>query len=293
MARVREFQYLEATSVEEACAWLREYGGAKVFAGGLALTILMKQHLFEPTCLINIKTIPGLDRIDYDAATGLRIGPLARHQWIAESATIAAHYPILAEAAGHVASLPIRRMGTVGGSLSHADPATDMAAALIAAGARLHLRSSDGERTLPIEEFFLDAHETQLQPDELLTGISVAAELAGRSGAHEKLRKNATDIPIVAVSVTVALQDGVLREARIGLAAAAPTPMRCPAAEALLRGAAPTAASIAAAAAQAAREARPISDLRASADYRRKMVRVLARRALRRAVAAAGLPIPE
>ncbi len=289
MTRVGEFEYLEAHSVEEACALLRQHREeAKVIAGGIALVILMKYELLQPRYLINIKGIPGLDRIDYDPADGLSIGTLVRHQWTATSPVIAEHYPVLSIAAGYVASLPIRNMGTVGGSISHADPATDMASALIAAGAQVHLQSADGERVLPVEDFFVDTFETQLGADEILTRFTVAPELAGRRGAHEKLRKSATDIPVVSASVAVASTDGEVSDVRIGLAAAAPKPIRCPGAEAVLRGQRASDARIEEAATAAAGEADPISDLRGSAEYRRKMVRVLVRRALASALEADG-----
>jgi carbon-monoxide dehydrogenase medium subunit len=289
MSRVAEFEYLEARTAEEACTLLREHGEeAKLIAGGIALAILMKYDLLRPRYLINIKTIPGLDRIEYDPERGLSIGTLVRHQWIADAPAIAEHYPVLSAAAGYVASLPIRHMGTVGGSITHADPATDMASALIAAGARVHMQNVDGERVLPVEEFFVDTFETQLAPGEILTRITVAPELAGRSGAHEKLRKNATDIPIVSASVAVASEGAEVSDLRIGLAAAAPKPIRCPGAEAVLRGQRASDARIEEAATAAAGEADPISDLRGSAEYRRKMVRVLVRRALASALEADG-----
>ncbi len=289
MARVGEFNYLEARTVEEACSLLREHeGDAKVIAGGIALVILMKYELMQPRYVINIKTIPGLDQITYDPSQGLSIGALARHQWVASSPVIAEHYPVLSTAAGYVASLPIRNMGTLGGSISHADPATDMASALIAAGAQVHLQSSDGERLLPVEEFFVDTFETQLRPDEILTRVSVAPELAGRSGEHRKLRKNATDIPIVSASVAVASNGAEVSDVRIALAAAAPKPIRCPQAEAVLRGQQASNPRIEETATAAAAEADPVSDLRGSAGYRHKMVRVLVRRALASALQANG-----
>jgi carbon-monoxide dehydrogenase medium subunit len=294
MSRVAEFEYLEARTVQEACALLREHGEeAKLIAGGIALAILLKYDLLRPRYLINIKTIPGLDRIECDPERGLSVGALVRHQWIADSPAIAEHYPVLSAAAGHVASLPIRHMGTVGGSITHADPATDMASALIAAGARVHMQNVDGERVLPVEEFFVDTFETQLAPGEILTRITVAPELAGRSGAHEKLRKNATDIPIVSASVSVASEGAEVSDLRIGLAAAAPRPIRCPHAEDALRGGNASTAGLEEAAAMASEEAEPVSDLRGSADYRRKMVRVLVRRALTGALGANGVSLRE
>ena len=292
MARIREFEYIEAGSTEEACALLREHAGeAKLIAGGIALAILMKYDLIRPRFLINIKTIPDIDQIDYQPEQGLGMGALVRHQWIADSEVVAEHYPVLSRAAGYVASLPIRNMGTVGGSIAHADPATDMASALIAAGARVHLQSADGERVMAVEDFFVDTFETQLAEDELLTRITVAPELAERSGTHEKLRKNATDIPVVSASVTIAYEDGAVEDVRIGLAAAAPRPIRCPRAEEVLRGQRPVAGIIDEAATAAAEEAAPISDIRGSAEYRRKMVRVLVRRGLTNALESNGVKL--
>ena len=293
MARIREFEYIEAGSTEEACALLREHAGeAKLIAGGIALAILMKYNLIQPRFLINIKTIPGIDQIDFQPEQGLDVGALVRHQWIADSEVVAEHYPVLSIAAGYVASLPIRNMGTVGGSIAHADPATDMASALIAAGAQVHLQSADGERVMAVEDFFVDTFETQLAEDEILTRITVAPELAERSGAHEKLRKNATDIPVVSASVTIACEDGAaVEDVRIGLAAAAPRPIRCPRAEEALRGQRPVAGLINETATAAAEEAAPLSDLRGSAEYRRKMVRVLVRRGLLNALESNGVKL--
>ena len=277
------FEYLAPQTVAEACSLLSQYGkAAKVIAGGTDLLVAMKERELTPQYLLALKRIADLDYIDYDDIDGLRIGALASTQSIASSAVIQDKFSFLANAAAQIGTPQIRNMGTIGGNLCNAAPSADTAPPLIALGAKVKLTSSKGERTVPLEEFFTGPGETVLQPNELLTEIQVPKPPPGTKGAYLKLfPRGAVDIATVGVAVRLTVgKDGTCSDAKIVLGAVAPTPMRTKRAEALILGRKLEDKIIEEAAQTASEEARPISDVRSSADYRREMVKVLIRRAI-------------
>ena len=180
---MRNFDYLEPTTVAEACALLKQHAGeAKVFAGGSHLTILMKQGLYEPKILVNIKKIPALRGIEYDAAEGLMIGALVTHREIETSALVREKFPVLSDAEREVANIRVRNMGTVGGNLASGEPLTDLSQIFISLDGKAKIAGPNGQRVIPVEELFLDFYTTSLADDEILTQVVLppAAAAIGR-----------------------------------------------------------------------------------------------------------------
>lgn len=277
------FEYLAAQTVAEACSLLSQYGkAAEIIAGGTDLLVKMKERELPPQYLVGLKGITDLDYIDYDEVDGLRIGALTSNDSIAGSVVIRERFGLLSEAAAKMGTPQIRNMGTIGGNLCNAAPSADTAPPLIALGAKVKLVSSKGERTILLEEFFTGPGETVLQIDELLTEIQVPKQIPGTRGVYLKLfPRGAVDIAAVGVAVLLILgEEGACSDAKIVLGAVAPTPMRATRAEAVIKGKQDKNEVIGEVAETASEEARPISDVRCSADYRREMVKVLTRRAL-------------
>jgi aerobic carbon-monoxide dehydrogenase medium subunit len=282
------FAYAAPRSVEEAVALLAaENGEAKLLAGGQSLVPMLNFRLLEPALLIDINGVVGLDGIA-ETPDGLRIGALVRHRALETSPLVAARFPIIPAAMAEVAHLAIRNRGTIGGSLAHADPAAELPLLALLLEARLLAVSVRGRRTLAARDFFAAALTTALEPDELVAEIALPGLPERHGWGFAEFARRAGDFALAAVGAIVALEAGRCRVARIALGGVGPTPLRADAAEALLRGASPDEAAIAAAARAAAESAQPASDLHASAEYRRHLVEVLARRALGDAVARAG-----
>src|SRR6266508_88217 len=169
---MKNFDYLEPTTVAEACALLKQHGGeAKVFAGGSHLTILMKQGLYQPKALVNIKKIPELKGIKYDAKEGLTIGALVTHRELDTPALVKEKFPILCEAEREVANIRVRNMGTVGGNLASGEPLTDLSQIFIALDGRVRIVGLNQERTIAVEELFLDFYTTTLAEEEIITQV--------------------------------------------------------------------------------------------------------------------------
>lgn len=280
---MRDFQYLEPTSVEEASRMLAEFEDdePRLSAGGTALILTMRQRMLQPTHLISLARIDRLRGIDYDAEGGLRIGALSRHADIARSHLVRRHYPVLASMAERVANPQVRNQGTLGGNLCYGDPSTDPPACLLALDASVVLGSARGERTLLLEEFIVDFFETALEPDEVLVEIRVPPMPAGATGIYNRfLRTAAEHRPLVSVALVARREGAACHDARLAVGASTPMPMRLRRAEAFLQGRAVTAAVAAEAADIVAQDIEPISDSRGSAEFRRDMVRAVARRTL-------------
>lgn len=259
---------------------------ARVIAGGTDLLIALKEHAERPAYVISLASIPGWRYIEYDEAQGLRIGAATTVRSVETSPIVRAKYPVLAVAAGLLASIQIRNLATVAGNICRASPSADMPPALLVLRATVKLVGSAGDRLVPLEEFFTGPGRTVLQPDELLAEIQVPPPHPQTGAVYIKHSpRRAMDLAVVGVAALVALEGGRCVEARIALGAVAPTPRRAPAAEEILRGREPTAVCIEDAARAAAELASPISDLRGTAKYRRQMVHVLTRRALDGALA--------
>ena len=287
---IRDFEYFVPKTLEEALTLLDKYGDeCKVIAGGQSLLILMKQRLVAPEYLIDIKGITELNYIKSDAKEGLRIGALTPHRAIEKSPVMRNGFAVLAEMENRLASIQTRNWGTIGGNLCHGDPAGDPAPVLIALNANLKMASLKGERTTAIEDFFLDYFETALEPGELLTEIQVPVVPPHTGTVYIKFNVIESDLATVgvAVSITLGSSEGICQDVRIALGAAASTPVRAKQAEAVLRGKKITDNLLREAGQIASTEAEPISDIYASEEYRRELVKVLVKRVSREALARA------
>ncbi len=284
------FEYRAPRGLDEALAVLREHGDdARVVAGGTALVTMMRQHLVRPGCLVSLRDVQGLDRIE--ATNGaLRLGALVTHREAEVSPLVRERLPVLAETFRRVATVRIRHMATIGGALAHADPNQDPPVTLLALGARVEIRGARGRRELPLGEFFRDYYETALEPGELVTAVTVPL-LPVASGATflKFLPRTADDYATVAVAAIVTLEpDGErCREARIALGSVGVTPLRGMAAEAILSGQRLSESLLQAAGEAVKGVVDPLSDHRGSAAYKREMTGVMIGRALTQAWEAA------
>jgi len=278
------FDYHAPSTAEEALSLLAEHGDeAKLLAGGQSLIPLMRFRLADPARLIDLNGLSELSGLE-EADGQLRIGAMTRHADLEHSGLAADRYPLLAEAAGLVADPLVRNRGTVGGSLVHADPAGDWGSVMLACGAELVARSADGERTIPVDDFFFGPFTTSLGRDELLAEIRLPRSGPRSGGAYEKLERKVGDFATVGLAARLELdEDGAVASAGLGLTAVGPSNLRAAEAEEALVGGPPDGDRIDEAAALAADASSPTPDNRGSADYKRDMVRVLAKRALRRA----------
>jgi carbon-monoxide dehydrogenase medium subunit len=287
---IRDFEYFSPKTLEEALTLLDKYGDeCKVIAGGQSLLILMRQRLVMPEYLIDIKGISELNYIESDAEEGLKIGALTTHRAIEKSPAMRNGFRVLAEMERRLASIQTRNWGTIGGNICHGDPAGDPAPVLIALNATLTTASLKGERNMAVEDFSLDYFETALEPGELLTEIQVPAAPPHTGTAYTKFNVIQSDLATVgvAVSITLGASDGLCQDIRIALGAVALTPMRAKQAEEVLRGKRITDNLLKEAGEIASTEVEPISDILASEEYRRELVRVLVARVGKEALARA------
>jgi carbon-monoxide dehydrogenase medium subunit len=279
---MKRFEYFEPATLAEASSLLARYGArAQPLAGGTDLLVELKEQLRRAECVVNIKRIPGIDRLSFDPQAGLRFGALVTARALEVSAVIREKYPSLLQAVRELGSIQVRNRATIVGNVCRASPSADTLPPLIADGAMVSIHGGQGRRSLPLEDFFTGPGKTVLQPDELVTEIVVPAPAPRTGKVYIKHgRRKAMELATVGVAVT--LTEG--SDVRIVLGAVAPTPIRAKKAEALLRGRTIDGALIERAAQAAVEESRPISNVRASAEYRREMVRVLTRRALMQAM---------
>lgn len=280
------FAYHTPETLEETLALLHEHGeGAKLHAGGTALVIMLKQRLVAPDVLISLQRVHGLAAVTEEPGR-LRLGALLTHR-VAESVPlICARMPVLAETYRHVATVRIRNVATVGGSLAHADPNQDPPVTLLALDARVRLASAGGSREVPLNEFFTDYYTTVLRPDEMLTAVEVPIPRSHTGSVYLKfLPRTADDYATVGVAASIELDDstGNCRECRIALGSVGVTPFRAAQAEALVRGQQLSPELLRAVAEAAQQQTDPISDSRGSADYKRAMTGVFVRRAVEQA----------
>ncbi len=277
------FEYHRPTSIEEALQALSDLEDAKVLAGGQSLIPVMKLRFAAPADLVDINRIPGLDRLQEEGGA-LRLGALVRHAQVVSSETVSARFPLLASAAPQISDPLVRNLGTVGGSLAHADPAGDWGSVMLAAGANVVLRSSRGERELPIDGFLVDIFTTALEPDELLTEVRVPAPSGKSGGTYLKLERKVGDFATVGVAVQVELSNGTIDRAGIGLTGVGTKNIEAAEAAASLGGKEPNEDAFAQAAGLAAAASSPSSDVRGSEGYKRHVVEVFVKRGLARAV---------
>jgi aerobic carbon-monoxide dehydrogenase medium subunit len=270
------FEYFAPTSLEEALQLLAERGeGAKVLAGGHSLVPLMKLRLAQPAALIDLGHIAELRGISVESGR-IRIGAMTTHAAIAASLEVKQNAPALAQAAHEIGDRQVRARGTIGGSLAHNDPAADFPAVMLALDAEFTIRSSGGERAVPAAEFFVGMLETAVQPNELITSISVAVS---PSSAYAKFPNPASHYAITGVCAAVT-SNGTVSSAKIGVTGAAPMAFRATGAESALTGKPLTLESIAEAAKAAYDGRELLGDIHASAEYRGHLIGVMTKRAL-------------
>jgi aerobic carbon-monoxide dehydrogenase medium subunit len=273
-----KFDYAAPDTLEGAIRALSEGGpDAKLLAGGQSLLPLMKLRLAAPALLVDLRRIPGLHGVQRDNGSW-RIGAMTVHADVASTGELG----LIARAAATIADPQVRNRGTIGGSLAHGDPASDLPAVLLLAEGSVTLVGPDGGRTVAAEELFRDYLETAVEPAEVLTEVRLPA-LDGYGFAYQKFNRRSEDWAMVAVSALVKANDGVCEDVRVGLTNMGSVPLRAGAVEEALRGQPLDADSVAKAAEQAADGTDPPADLNASAEYKQHLARVLCRRALSRA----------
>jgi len=277
-----EFDYRVAGSVEEAIGLLSGNEEAKLIAGGHSLIPLMKTRLARPSMLIDVARVPGLTGVSRDGGT-LRIGAMTRWHDLERDPVLREHCAIVAEAAGQVGDPQVRHAGTIGGSIAHCDPASDIPAVLLALDGVIVAQGPGGTRRIPASECFEGFFQSALAHDEVLTAVEVPV-LDGAGCAYVKFNQRAIDWAIVAVAAVVRHAGGTISEARIARTNMGTTPVRARAAEAAMAGASGDA--IAAAAALADQGTDPPEDTFAGAEYRRHLARVLTLRAVEQAMGA-------
>jgi carbon-monoxide dehydrogenase medium subunit len=279
---VRDFEFLEPGSALEASRMLADHGEeSRLYAGGTALLLGMRQRMLTPSHIVYLGGVPGLNRIEFDARKGLRIGALARHAEVADSPLVKERYPVLAAMARQVADPQVRNMGTLGGNLCYGDPSTDPPGCLMALGARVVAVSSAGERVIELDDFFTDYYQTALLPDEVVTEIQVPPMAGDAVAAYTRfLRTAAEHRPLVGFAVVASVERGVCSGARLVVGASTPVPARARKAEAFLEGKTVDAETLEEAARIASEEVSTVSDFRGSAEHRRDMVRVVGRRTM-------------
>ena len=278
------FEYFRPSSLGEAITLLTQHGDeAKILSGGQSLIPMMKFRLSRPRVLIDINRIPNLEYIREEDGF-LKIGGLTREAELERSELIRSKYPLLHDTSFVVADVQVRSLATVGGNLAHGDPANDHPATMLALDAEIVATGPQGERVIPIEEFFISIFTTALQPDEILTEIRVPANGGHSGGAYLKVERKVGDYATAAVAVQIALNgNGAVERAGIGMTNVGPTPLKAKSAEAFVQEKPLNQENINEAARLASEEAQPSSDLRGPAEYKTALVRELTRRALHRA----------
>ena len=285
MLALKPFEYFEPSTVAEATKLLSNYGEkAQILAGGIDLIPRMQKDKIKTEYVVNIQKIPGLEYIEAEGKEGLKFGAMVRLHSLETSKIIRKNYPIFFESIHQIASVQTKYMGTAVGNLCVATPASDVATALFALGAELKIAGTKGERTEPIEKFYLDYLRTSLQRGEMVAGVFLPNPRPGIGAAFLNLVRTHADIAKISVAVALIVQDDICREARIAIGAAAPTVFRATKAEAALIGQKINPQVIVKAAETAAGETKPITDLRSTADYRKETAKVLVRRALEKAL---------
>lgn len=280
------FDYVRPSTVDEAVAALASAGeDGKLLAGGQSLLPVLRLRLAYPSTLVDLGRIDALRGVR-DDGDALVVGAMTTHDEVLSDPLIAQHAPLLAQATATVGDPQVRHLGTLGGSLSHADPAADLPAVALALEASLDVVGPSGSRTVPARDFFVDYLTTAMAPDEVLTAVRVPKLGAGWATHYEKFNRMAQAWAIVGVAAVVRRSNGSVAEARIGLSSMGSTPLRASAVEQALSGADASAEAVRAASEHAAEGTHPPSDVSGAADYREHLARVLVRRAV---LAAAGL----
>jgi carbon-monoxide dehydrogenase medium subunit len=277
------FNYFAPTSIEGVLSHLGEHGyDAKVLAGGQSLIPMMNFRLAQPSVLVDLNRVKELFFIHPDEDGGLRLGAMARHNHVEYDPIVAERAPLIHEAMPKIATTQIRSRGTFGGSIAHADPSAELAAVSVALSGRFRLRGPNGERWVPANEFFVGMFTTLLEPDELLVEARFPALLPRTGWALVEIARRPHDFSLVGVAVVVTLDNqGQCQQARLVFLSVGDGPVEAHQAAEILKGQAPSPEAIRAAAEMAATaDIDPGGDIHASAEYRRHLAKVLARRAL-------------
>ena len=280
----RSFEYARAESLDEALELMSQYGDeARPLAGGMSLVPLMKLRLSSPAVLIDIDSLAQL-RTSERRAGAIVLGACVKHAEIARDAELAKLVPILTECAGHIGDTQVRNLGTIGGGLAEADPSGDWGSALIALDARVTIAKKGATRTVAAGDFFVGPFTTALGPDELMTTIEIPVPKERRSGSHSKLERRTGDFAIGIVDFVTSFEGAVLKDTRVVIGAVGATPVRVFAAEKILNGNRPEERTIRAAAEEVYRAVEePLSDLKASGEFRKEIARTLFARAVEHA----------
>jgi carbon-monoxide dehydrogenase medium subunit len=280
-----QFDYVRPADLDQALAILREREGeAKLLSGGYSLIPLIKLRLAQPGVLVDMRDLTGLDGI-VESDDHLAIGAKATHRQIHEHPIIQDRYPAVVELTGGIGDPQVRNWGTIGGSVAHADPASDWPALLIATNARIVCRGMTGERIVTAREFFLDTFTTAIEPTEILTEIRFPRRPKAAGGAYTKLERKVGDFATCGVAAVVTLaDDGTFARAGIGVTGVSASPFAATDAEAVLVGAAPGDDAFRRAGEAAAAQSEPTADVRGPAAYKRAMVAELTVRSLRSAI---------
>jgi carbon-monoxide dehydrogenase medium subunit len=282
---IPDFDYHTPETVDEACGILASLGSdAKVLAGGTDVLSKMKNELIAPKVLVSLSKIQNMDEIAYVPGKGIVIGAKATHNDLVNSELLQKKYPSIPDAAHTMANNQIRNRGTIGGNLVNAVPSADLPPILIALESQVTLVGRYGTRILPLEEFFVGPNRSAIEPDEILTEITIPDQRTTGSAYFKFGLRRSGALAVVGVAASVVAVGTHVEQARIVLGAVGPIPMRAKKAEQLLVGNLATEAALEETGRAAAAECRPISDIRGSEEYRRDMVRVFTKRALRRAL---------
>lgn len=277
------FEYFSPSTVKEVISLLKQHGpDAKVLAGGQSLVPLMNMRLARPRYIVDINKVSGLDYIR-EADGGLAIGALTRHRSVERSDLVKRRCPLLYEAIPFIGHPPIRNRGTFGGSLSHADPAAELPAVMLALGAEMKAQGLDGERTIKARDFFVSYLKTALKPTELLTEVKIPPWPANTGWSFMEVAPRHGDLALVGVAVMLTLKGGRCQAANIALTGVGGTPLKAKGAEEVLVGQAPADKLFKQAAQKVSEEIEPTGDIHASAEYRKHVAGVLTRRALQAA----------
>ena len=278
------FEYVRPESVAEAIAALSEGGySAKALAGGQSLIPAMNFRLAQPALLVDLGQLDELRGIRAREDSGLMIGAMTTHREVERSELVAKHTPLLTEVMPWIAHAQIRNRGTLGGSLAHADPAAELPSIMQVLGAVMHVHGPDGERKIPVDDFYLGLFTTALEPDELLTAIEIPPLAAGSRSAFEEIARRHGDFALAGVAVVVQPgEDDALASARISLLSVGDGPMLAERAMSSLVGQPLSDATIRVAARTAAEDLDPPGDIHASPEFRRHLAEVLTARALQR-----------
>ena len=283
------FEYFAPTGIDEVIDILAKYPGeAKILAGGQSLIPLLKSRISSIPYLVSLSEVKGLSYVD-EGKEGVRIGAMTVDSDLENSELIKKRFPLLHDATGQLADPLVRNVGTIGGNLSHADPANDLPAVMIALDARFTLRGRNGSREINARDFFLDTFTTTMEPEEVLTEVTIPFWGKKSGGAYVKFKKNTWNFSVAAVAVQLELEGNICTKAHIATTSVSPKSGRMESAENILVGKALTDEVISKAASEVAASAEPTTDPYGTEEYKREILRRITREAIGKALSRAGV----